>query len=149
VQIVAKQHFLSLETVDQLIPKPNLSALKYAPVESKFRLKTAASPTAIKKSSLDVTKVDLTRPQTANSTSTLRVVHGISAEESRSKNVTETLLQASFSHNFTSLQSFSPLARTPAAMEPAKLDHQSEAKSDTLKLDVFTKLRAGKILRMI
>jgi hypothetical protein len=149
VQIVAKQHFLSLETVDQLIPKPHPSALKYTSVESQFRLKTAASPTVIKRSSLDVTKVDLTRPQTANSISTLRVVHGIPAEESRSKNVTETLPQASFSHNFTSLQSFSPLARTRAAMEPATLNHESEAKSDTLKLDVFTKLRAGKILRMI
>ena len=36
--VACVRRILSLETVDQLIPKPNPSVLKYAPVESQFRL---------------------------------------------------------------------------------------------------------------
>ncbi len=55
--VACVRRILSLETVDQLIPKPNPSVLKYASVESQFRLQTAASPSTIKKKSLDVAKV--------------------------------------------------------------------------------------------
>jgi hypothetical protein len=146
VQIVSKQHFSSLETVDQLIPR-SFSA-KSVSHGTLGRPQTASiSLKSVKKSaSCQQMKCETTRPQSASSASNKFQIDQFWKDESQIEAGASKMLKSSTSNASKHLKTLSDAIMCPKETFDTSFEDTLEIMESSPSRDAFAKLRAGTIV---
>ena len=135
IQIVSKQHFSSLETVDQLIPKP-CELKSGSSEESSFKI--AQNSTALSSS-----KLQATRPHSACSTITLS--HNALNDSSQIETLAPKSPQLSISNLHMQLSKLKNTSRSPEVMLDATLEEDCQPSPKLVPpAQAYLKLKEGK-----